>query len=944
MSSLLPDPPTPLASTAPEPGQGKLEEKETDDRMIRRWQLRDINLAAIEGESSESSASLDSSLKRHSALLKRLRAPIPSKDLPAVLTEVSKLAMSKYVDEAAAALVEGAVKARVIKEHSKLQEHDRKNHEAYVRSGEVFEDREKKYERAAREGERIAVGCASLSDLLSLPPPTLTQTASSAAGLVITGAGASRPGGEEEEHTGGPWEDEETRKFYEELLDLADVVPAGLLGRKRGKTEEGVERKEGEEEERDGSPEVIEDIPLPDDTPTLDATQELETDLALLPLPSAASSAQLAQLLARLPDCTSRATIDSAAVDFAFINSKAARRRLLKFLGSVPRSRTDLIPYYARLIATLSKHMPDIGTGIVAVLEEEFRFLQRKKNTDLGETRIKNMRFFSELAKFRISPAHSTLHCLKVCLDDFTGPNVDNVCTLLENCGRFLMRTEETGERMRGLVDLMKRKKAAQNLDSRQNLMLENAYYQCNPPERKACEQKPRKPMELYIRYLLYNVLDKKTSQKVVKQLGKLHWEDPEVVRWLLNGFTKIWKPNFSSIHQFALVVFDLQRFHPDFMTAVVDRVLEDIRMGMEGNIFKYNQRRVATIKYLGELYNYRVVGSNVVFDTLWSLVTFGHPEGRPLPGQISPIDAPDDFFRVRLVCTLLDACGLCFDRGPQKIKLDDFLAFFQMYVYSKERAPMDVDFMLSDTLEALRPKLVPFTSFEEAAQAVDARMRALQARQTNQTPEEAATAEAEAEADSDGEGSDSGDDDGEEGEEEEGEGESEDDENGSTSSLSDDESIVLYREQRDAIPQEDDDEFARELAKMSLEVSDTRGKVDRKAALDVGLPFIKRAVHTNPAGAGDDEEGEGGSMRFTFLTKKGNKPQARVVDVPNDAAIAVNNRSQQLVSKQEQETMKRLVLGYEHRQIMQEEASEKKELESTLARRGIKLKFTEGQ
>jgi hypothetical protein len=41
----------------------------------------------------------------------------------------------------------------------------------------------------------------------------------------------------------------------------------------------------------------------------------------------------------------------------------------------------------------------------------------------------------------------------------------------------------------------------------------------------------------------------------------------------------------------------------------------------------------------------------------------------------------PDDFFRVRLVCVLLDTCGMCFDHGTQKKKLDNFLTFFQVIV-----------------------------------------------------------------------------------------------------------------------------------------------------------------------------------------------------------------------------------------------------------------------
>jgi regulator of nonsense transcripts 2 len=69
----------------------------------------------------------------------------------------------------------------------------------------------------------------------------------------------------------------------------------------------------------------------------------------------------------------------------------------------------------------------------------------------------------------------------------------------------------------------------------------------------------------------------------------------------------------------------DLNRYHPDFVVSVVDQILEDIRRGLEQNVYSTNQRRVATAKFLGELYNYRLLNSGIIFDMLWSLVTFGH-------------------------------------------------------------------------------------------------------------------------------------------------------------------------------------------------------------------------------------------------------------------------------------------------------------------------------
>ena len=133
--------------------------------------------------------------------------------------------------------------------------------------------------------------------------------------------------------------------------------------------------------------------------------------------------------------------------------------------------------------------------------------------------------------------------------------------------------------------------------------------------------------MELFIRHLIYDVLTKKTIDKVLKLIRKLDWNDAAVRRTLHKVFTKPWKVKWGSIALLAMLTYDLQRYHPAFAIAVVDQVLEDIQRGLEQNVYSINQRRVATAKYLGELYIYRLIGSGIIFDTLWTLVTFGHRE-----------------------------------------------------------------------------------------------------------------------------------------------------------------------------------------------------------------------------------------------------------------------------------------------------------------------------
>ena len=73
------------------------------------------------------------------------------------------------------------------------------------------------------------------------------------------------------------------------------------------------------------------------------------------------------------------------------------------------------------------------------------------------------------------------------------------------------------------------------------------------------------------------------------------------------------------------MVVAALYRYHQDFVISIIDTLLERITLGLELNDFKYNQRRIAEVKYLAELYNYKMVDSPVIFDTMYRIVTFGH-------------------------------------------------------------------------------------------------------------------------------------------------------------------------------------------------------------------------------------------------------------------------------------------------------------------------------
>lgn len=107
-----------------------------------------------------------------------------------------------------------------------------------------------------------------------------------------------------------------------------------------------------------------------------------------------------------------------------------------------------------------------------------------------------------------------------------------------------------------------------------------------------------------------------------------------------------------------------------------MDAVLEDIRLHMEINDPKYNQRRISMVKLLAELYNYRLVDSSVIFKVLYSLISYGVVTG---VDEISFLDPPDHLLRLRLVCVILDTCGIYFNSGSSKKRLQYFSTYWQV-------------------------------------------------------------------------------------------------------------------------------------------------------------------------------------------------------------------------------------------------------------------------
>ncbi|KTW27816.1 uncharacterized protein T551_02783 [Pneumocystis jirovecii RU7] len=814
---------------------------------------------------------------------------------PFDIRENIKLLLQKYFDN---------LKEYIVKEHRNLKIQEKSVSDASVSRGEINEDRQNNLDRLEKHLEKLINNAKILADILGLLMPDLKDQDEDTLNNMDSCIRISNSFLQEREEItiNSLWEDDDQKKFYEDIIDLKDTVPSSFLTNDKKQNKESEMSNENKPPPIDKLDEM--DLDITDDNIEAIENEINENDFSQEDLNmSKGVGIQIDAYITRLPELNNRDMIDQAAIDFCFLNSKASRNRLIKVLCEPPRNRQDIFPYYSRLIVTLSKYMPTIRDSVVEYLIKQFKKIIALGTKDL-ELRTRNSRYLSELIKFNAVPHHLVFHCFKLTIDKFSKQTIETLCILLEECGRFLFRHPETNPRMVALLETIMRKKNAQNLGQQERLMIENAFYYVNPPEQPVIHHKIQSVEELYIRKLIYYDLNKKNYPRILKQLRKLHWENPEMENLLFKLFLKVWDVRFNNIHLLAILIKGLSFYHHEFTIKLVDSILELIRVGLEENNYKYNQRQIALIRYLGELYNYKIIDTPVIFDTLYTLVIFGHAEGRPHPDKYTPIDPPDDFFRIHLVCTLLDTCGLCFDRGSSRKKLDIFLAFFQYYIYTKHPLTMDVEFVLQDTMHLIRSNLKLASSLEEAAKGMDEiitkYIKPYDIQTNSHNIEDSTDTES------------FNDDDVLIIDEHETEIQEKDDmgdnvKNDSIHINEDDEIIVFRREQRN---KKEEEEFDHEFSKIIAESLETR-KFDRKGIFDPPLPIKRQSIQLN-CNKIESSDVLNNNISFTLLVKRGNRPMTYMVDIPSDSALAISTRTKKEAEKQEQQHIKSLVLKYE--------------------------------
>eukprot|EP00914_Ancora_sagittata_P009236 GHVO01017752.1.p1 GENE.GHVO01017752.1~~GHVO01017752.1.p1 ORF type:complete len:363 (+),score=97.37 GHVO01017752.1:121-1209(+) len=158
--------------------------------------------------------------------------------------------------------------------------------------------------------------------------------------------------------------------------------------------------------------------------------------------------------------------------------------------------------------------------------------------------------------------------------------------------------------------------------------MVEESYYSVKPSEKKKHETKEWPILRQFIHHLVFQLLVKDDDvEGVVKIARKLDWDDPLVAKWMQKCILELGlNTTFSQLGRYAEFLLLMSKHRPVFTIRCIDALLEDIQVGLEKNDFRDAPRMVRLVKFLAEMYNYRLADSTIILDHLYHLIGFGGP------------------------------------------------------------------------------------------------------------------------------------------------------------------------------------------------------------------------------------------------------------------------------------------------------------------------------
>lgn len=146
------------------------------------------------------------------------------------------------------------ISTHLTKVHKAIKKMERHNNEILFARGELSEENKQRFEKASKTYEKLLSHTQTLADALNEEMPDLPENEAvnkPSSGMVSSSGNAFQQNGGESIGGQGVWEDDDARKFYEDLPDLRILVPDVFLEDQPAKKNEDQDKEQQQPEEEE---------------------------------------------------------------------------------------------------------------------------------------------------------------------------------------------------------------------------------------------------------------------------------------------------------------------------------------------------------------------------------------------------------------------------------------------------------------------------------------------------------------------------------------------------------------------------------------------------------------------------------------------------------------------------------------------------------------------
>ncbi len=226
----------------------------------------------------------------------------------------------------------------------------------------------------------------------------------------------------------------------------------------------------------------------------------------------------------------------------------------------------------------------------------------------------------------------------------------------------------------------------------------------CKPIENTMKKKvKVRSIEEEYVRFLIFQLLNKDSIKKIAVLLRRMCWETHENLIFKVI-YKYLSKANENQIKYASALLSLLKPFKQSIVVNLLNIFLEELRICLERNDFYDNQHKILICMILSHFYREKLFNSDIIFYVLYMILTY-NPEwniGRRELLADNPLDDVNDTIRIQMVVIILEIAGSILNMGTKKDRLIEFMHFLQIYVLSKLFLPLDVENRVTNCIENL--------------------------------------------------------------------------------------------------------------------------------------------------------------------------------------------------------------------------------------------------